>query len=90
MSFKQIFLSILHGKYCLIHLRYLKNEIIMLKYYSKQDNVASHVPPHNFILFELDFDIKFPLLRLLLFLSDLKSTILRQKPSSHKQKEQPI
>ena len=33
-------------------------------------------PPHNFILFELDFDVKFPLLRLLLFLSDLKSTIM--------------
>ena len=31
--------------------------------------------PHNFILFELDFDVKFPLLRLLLFLSDLKSAI---------------
>jgi hypothetical protein len=31
-------------------------------------------PPHNFILFELDFDLKFPLLRLLVFLSDLKST----------------
>ena len=31
-------------------------------------------PSHNFILFKLDFDIKFPLLRLLLFLSDLKST----------------
>ena len=34
-------------------------------------------PPHNIILFELDFDVKFPLLRLFLFLSDLKSTILR-------------
>ena len=34
-------------------------------------------PPYNFILFELDFDVKFPLLRLLLFLSDLKSTIDR-------------
>ena len=33
-------------------------------------------PPHNIILFELDFSIKFPLLRLLQFLSDLKSTIL--------------
>ena len=33
-------------------------------------------PPHNFILFELDFEVKSPLLRLLLFLSDLKSTIL--------------
>ena len=33
-------------------------------------------PPHNFILFELDFDIKFPLLRLLLILSGLKSNIL--------------
>ena len=32
-------------------------------------------PPHNFILFQLDFDVKFPLLRLLLFVSDLKSTI---------------
>ena len=28
--------------------------------------------PHNFILFELDFDVKFPLLCLLLFLNDLK------------------
>ena len=33
------------------------------------------LPPHIFILFELDIDVKFPLLRLLLFLSDLKSTI---------------
>ena len=33
-------------------------------------------PPHNFILFELDFNMKFVLLRLLHFLSDLKSTIL--------------
>ena len=32
-------------------------------------------PPHHFILFQLDFDVKFPLLRLFLFLSDLKSTI---------------
>ena len=34
-------------------------------------------PSHNFILFELDFYVKFPLLRLLQFLSDLKSTVLR-------------
>ena len=47
----------------------------MLKSYLKQDNVA---PNPNFILFELDFDVKFPLLRLLLFLSDFKSTILGQ------------
>jgi hypothetical protein len=33
-------------------------------------------PQHRFVLFELDFDVKFPLLRLLIFLSDLKSTIL--------------
>ena len=46
----------------------------MLKSYLKQDNVAPPLP-NNFILFELDFDIKFPLLHLLLFLSDLKSTI---------------
>ena len=35
-----------------------------------------HSPSYNFILFEIDFDVKFPLLCLLLFLSDLKSTIL--------------
>ena len=36
------------------------------------------LPPtaHNIILNELDFDIKFTLLRLLQFLSDLKSTII--------------
>ena len=33
-------------------------------------------PPHNFILFELDFYVEFPLLRLILFLIDLKSTII--------------
>ena len=31
--------------------------------------------PLNIILFELDFDVKFPLLRLLQCLIDLKSTI---------------
>ena len=31
----------------------------------------------NFILFEVNFDVKLPLLRLLLFLSDLKNTILQ-------------
>jgi hypothetical protein len=36
--------------------------------YLKQDNVAPH--PHTIFLFELDFDLKFPLLSLLLFLSD--------------------
>ena len=35
-------------------------------------------PPLNIILFELDFNVTFPLLRLLQFLSDLKSTIARQ------------
>ena len=33
-------------------------------------------PPLNFILFQLDFDVKFSLLRPLLFLIDLKSTTL--------------
>ena len=33
------------------------------------------LPTHNFILFVLNFDVKFLFLRLLLFLSDLKSTI---------------
>ena len=32
--------------------------------------------PPNFILFQIDFDVKFPLLRLLLFQIDLKSTII--------------
>ena len=45
----------------------------MLKSYLKQDNVTPR--PNNLILFEFDFDVKFPLLRLLLFLSELKSTI---------------
>ena len=47
-----------------------------MKSYLKQDNVAPHPPPHNYILLQLDFDVKFPLSRLLLFLIDLKSTIL--------------
>ena len=34
------------------------------------------MPPTNFILFQLNFDVKLPLLCLLLFLIDLKSTIL--------------
>ena len=46
----------------------------MLKSYLKQDNVCPP-PTHNIILFKLDFNVKFPLLRLLQFLSDLKSTI---------------
>ena len=33
------------------------------------------LPPHNIILFELVFNTKFPLLRLLQFLSGLKSNI---------------
>ena len=33
-------------------------------------------PPHIITLFKLDFNVKFPLLSLLHFLSDLKSTIL--------------
>ena len=46
----------------------------MLESYSKQDNVAP--TPHNIILFELDLNVKFPLLCLLQFLSDLKRTML--------------
>ena len=34
------------------------------------------MPKHNINLFELDFIVKFPLSRLLQFLSDLKSTIM--------------
>ena len=50
-----------------------------MKSYLKQDNVAPHSqspPPPNSVLFQLDFDLKFPLLHLLLFLIDLKSTII--------------
>ena len=46
----------------------------MLKSYFKQDNFPP--PPYNIILFELDFNIKFPSLRLLQYLRDLKSTNL--------------
>ena len=38
-------------------------------------------PQHNFILFELDFDVKFPLLRLLLFLSDSNTIVFIQRQS---------
>ena len=37
-----------------------------------QNNIMLPPTPHNFILFELDFDVKFPLLRLLLFTKWLK------------------
>ena len=49
-------LSLSRRKYCLIHLeivKIFKNKIIMLKSYFKQEN-----------LFELEFNVKFPLLRL--------------------------
>ena len=57
-------------KIFLIHLEIInrpKNKIIMLKSYLKQDNV----------LFQLYLNVKFPLLRLLHIVSDLKSTIVR-------------
>ena len=46
-------------------------EINTLKTYPEQGNVAPP-PKHKIILFELDFNVKFPLLALLQFLSDLK------------------
>ena len=52
----------------------------MLKSHLKQDydNFAPQdpPPPQNIILFELNFNVKCPLLRLLHLLSDLKSTIV--------------
>ena len=45
----------------------------MLKSYSKQDNIAPHPHTTLIILFELDFNVRFPLLHLL---RDLKSTIV--------------
>ena len=53
--------SLSRGKYCLIHLEIVKRP--------KKGNyyVEIMMPPtlHNFILFELDFNVKFPLLHLL-------------------------
>ena len=43
-------------------------------------------PPHNIILFEFDFDVKFHLLRLLQFLIDLKKYYFNDK-SIKKEKE---
>ena len=51
--------------------RHLKNQIITLKSYLKQDDVAPII-----ILFDLDFNVKFFFLCLLQFLSDLKGTII--------------
>ena len=42
-------------------------------------HVAPPHLPHNFILFELDFDVKTPLLRLLLLISDLKALFVSIK-----------
>ena len=61
-------MNLSHRKYCLIHLeivKILKNKILTLKSYLKKD----------IIMFESDFNVKFPFLYLLPFLSDLKSTI---------------
>ena len=55
------------------------NEIVRLNSYLKQDNVGPY--PHT----TLSFDIKFPLLRLLQILSDLKSTSLSVKKSGQNQ-----
>ena len=46
-------------------------------------------PPHNIILFELYFNVKFPLFRLLQFLSDAKSTILSIEQENIKILHQP-
>ena len=49
------------------------------------------LPPHNIILFVLDIDVKFPFLRLLQCLSNLKSTITGQITESfHIQEEMQI
>ena len=58
----------LHVKYWLIHLKY---EIIMLKSYSKQNKIAPPPP----IISCLNIKLKFSLLCLLQFLSDLKLTV---------------
>ena len=60
------------GKYYSIHLEILKrpkkwNYNVEISFKTRYCFLP---PPHNFILFQLDFDVKFPLLRLLLFLID--------------------
>ena len=66
--------SIWRGKYWLIHLEIVKRP---KKWNYKVEILLKLLKsPHIFILFELDFDVKFPLLRLLLFISDLKSIFL--------------
>jgi hypothetical protein len=52
-------------------------KIITLKSYIKLPPTLTQL--YLNILFELDFNVKFPLLRLLQFLSDLKSTILSKR-----------
>ena len=47
----------------------------MLKSYLEQGIVAPY-PHTSLFFFELDYNIKYPLLHLLQFLSDLKSTML--------------
>ena len=69
-------LRLLRGKYCLIHLEIEnipKNWNYSVEILSKT-RVSS--TPTQLNLFELDFNVKFPLLRLLHFLTDLKSTII--------------
>ena len=50
----------------------------MLKSYLELFNITPP-SPHYIILFELYLKVNFPLLRLLQFLSDLKSTLLRKE-----------
>ena len=70
-----ICLSVLRGKYYLIHLEIVKRPKKLNYNVEILFKIRKCCPPPNFILFQLDFDVKFPLLRLLLFLIDLKSTI---------------
>ena len=76
-SFKYVFIFFFETKqmlkYTLIHLeivKRLKKCNYIVEFLFKTKRCCTHPPPHNFILFELDFDVKFPLSRLLLFLSD--------------------
>ena len=71
-------MSLLRGKYCLIHL-----EIVMRPKKCNYNveilfKTRKYCPQtqHNIILFELDINVKFPLLSILQFLSVLKSAVI--------------
>ena len=74
---KEKSLKLLPGKYCLINVE-IVNRHKKINYYDEilfKRRKCCHPPPHSITLFELYLTVKFPLLRLLQFQSDLESTV---------------